>query len=1283
MGNFKWLQFSDLHFRRRDSFDMSMARDALLSCLSEEKFKCDYIFITGDIANQNSYDSASEYMEKLLEITNVGKENVFWAVGNHDIKRGSRLRESIIDRIRKAKNPSQEFEATMADAEERSLLTYSGMSDYLKQYEDLFGRKLTADETSDAHVFYSLKHLNLLVLNTCLASCDNEDEHRLMITEHRLLQVFDKVDEKNKPLVVIGHHGKGFFYNSEQEKLAQLFDNAGVDMYLCGHSHRLGYARFDDAGRDIPQITCGGGLIDGYSVVSFMLGEYDDAARTVRITPYSYSDRGSRQFQKDYSLHRRLTESNNTFALERLGAATFAADDKRVSLADKDLFERSKRYYNFLRGEKGRFSFLELSEELFPDAKPFDTFLLGECEDQPQKLMEVLKNKPGSMIIVGEGGTGKTTALLNVWQELLAGGTELPLYVPLNEYKPQPEFLRNYIKLYYEKIDITCLARKYVLLLDGLNEISGDALPLVQEIKALLLQSEQIRIIVTSRSRFEPEHQLDKPFALYNLQPLDMGTVESFLQRNNLSLEKELGEVLQTPLMLTLYAQTSSVQKRVAQRKLFDFKPYEKRGELLYNYLLCQVANCVIHGRLEDIIPTWCALFAVAPYIAHHMEARSQFQIGKNEFAELLSSFNQMCPIEQQLSDMPLGIKEIVEKHKLREKAAVPVENVLLYQQYILVEEGDFYIFRHQYFRDFFAALRIANVIRESLCVEPFVLPSEAKEAWSVYVKDMLGDYYSDYQNKDAYKHPTPLHELLGKLRGMPCLETGWAINNIIETWRTARDGKIIGEDLSRLDLSRVPLNGVFFSNQKAASRFDGCVISDATILPQGHSDGVISAAYSPDGCRVISASSDRTVKEWDRESGQCLRTFEGHSDGVYSAAYSPDGRRVLSASYDRTVKEWDRGSGQCLRTFEGHSYWVCSAAYSPDGCRVISASFDGTVKEWDRESGQCLWTSPPYSGIYVAGCDFMGCRFSSMEIERLVYVYCGNVLSPTLHSIHSKTLRGEQREIDISLGGEPAKSLLIAGLNGSGKSSLLAGINQAVEAVLRNEATKEVAVAFSDREPAEAERVLRQEHETGYYLFKYFPANHSFKNAADEMPAFGKKRKNFWALLEGMHAEINQLRLDGNNEGADSLEMWLGRISESFEGLFAGEVKLRQEKDGYHVDRIFEDRVQELNLDHLPDGYSAIIDIFNTIIVHWRDDIIPFNRIRGLVLIDELESHLHVRLQKHVLPFLTELLPGIQFIVATHSPYVLNSVANAVVYDMNRDKTLESVDGKPSAQLP
>jgi predicted ATP-binding protein involved in virulence len=62
-----------------------------------------------------------------------------------------------------------------------------------------------------------------------------------------------------------------------------------------------------------------------------------------------------------------------------------------------------------------------------------------------------------------------------------------------------------------------------------------------------------------------------------------------------------------------------------------------------------------------------------------------------------------------------------------------------------------------------------------------------------------------------------------------------------------------------------------------------------------------------------------------------------------------------------------------------------------------------------------------------------------------------------------------------------------------------------------------------------------------------------------------------------------------------------------------------------------------------------------------------------AIVLIDEIETHLHVELQKRVLPFLTRMFPDIQFIVATHSPFVINSLSNAVVYDLEKRELLEN----------
>jgi predicted ATP-binding protein involved in virulence len=56
---------------------------------------------------------------------------------------------------------------------------------------------------------------------------------------------------------------------------------------------------------------------------------------------------------------------------------------------------------------------------------------------------------------------------------------------------------------------------------------------------------------------------------------------------------------------------------------------------------------------------------------------------------------------------------------------------------------------------------------------------------------------------------------------------------------------------------------------------------------------------------------------------------------------------------------------------------------------------------------------------------------------------------------------------------------------------------------------------------------------------------------------------------------------------------------------------------------------------------------------------------LEGVALIDEIETHLHVDLQKRIMPFLINFFPKIQFIVTTHSPFVLSSVSNATVCDL------------------
>ena len=91
-----------------------------------------------------------------------------------------------------------------------------------------------------------------------------------------------------------------------------------------------------------------------------------------------------------------------------------------------------------------------------------------------------------------------------------------------------------------------------------------------------------------------------------------------------------------------------------------------------------------------------------------------------------------------------------------------------------------------------------------------------------------------------------------------------------------------------------------------------------------------------------------------------------------------------------------------------------------------------------------------------------------------------------------------------------------------------------------------------------------------------------------------------------------------------------------------------------------------------LSDGYSSVIQIVSGLIMrmeqNWllKGTLSNYN-IEGVVLIDELETHLHIELQKKILPFLVTFFPNIQFIVTTHSPYVLTSISNATIFDLEK----------------
>jgi WD40 repeat protein len=117
-----------------------------------------------------------------------------------------------------------------------------------------------------------------------------------------------------------------------------------------------------------------------------------------------------------------------------------------------------------------------------------------------------------------------------------------------------------------------------------------------------------------------------------------------------------------------------------------------------------------------------------------------------------------------------------------------------------------------------------------------------------------------------------------------------------------------------------------------------------------GHTNRVMTAAFSPDGKMIASGSTDDTAILWDVASRTAMATLQ-HGSGVSSVAFSPDGRTLAVAEHNGKITLWDVAQRKLLAELTGHKGPVRGLAFSPDGRILASASADETVMLWDLES--------------------------------------------------------------------------------------------------------------------------------------------------------------------------------------------------------------------------------------------------------------------------------------------------------------------------------------------
>jgi WD40 repeat protein len=131
---------------------------------------------------------------------------------------------------------------------------------------------------------------------------------------------------------------------------------------------------------------------------------------------------------------------------------------------------------------------------------------------------------------------------------------------------------------------------------------------------------------------------------------------------------------------------------------------------------------------------------------------------------------------------------------------------------------------------------------------------------------------------------------------------------------------------------------------------------SQVILDPKGTAT-MTSAVFSPDGTHVVTAGGDGLSRVWDvrGRSAEQVRVLSGHRGAATSAVYSRDGKMILVTSLDKTAIIYDAQTGKLERVLRGHTAPVWAGAFSAGGTRVITAGSDETTRIWETRTGKTL----------------------------------------------------------------------------------------------------------------------------------------------------------------------------------------------------------------------------------------------------------------------------------------------------------------------------------------
>lgn len=328
------------------------------------------------------------------------------------------------------------------------------------------------------------------------------------------------------------------------------------------------------------------------------------------------------------------------------------------------------------------------------------------------------------------------------------------------------------------------------------------------------------------------------------------------------------------------------------------------------------------------------------------------------------------------------------------------------------------------------------------------------------------------------------------------------------------------------------------------------------------------------------------------------------------------------------------------------------------------------------------------------------------------------------IDSIDFKLIGNNEKRVKIDLNG---KNLIITGANGCGKTRLLRQLHTYLQQYFNRKIQSEKAIqhqlnsnqknlsniAASDQNynfyankvkslTQQLERVSNENMELSdadslfelvnnhQFILRFFEANRLASNIASngQIESISNVKQagtsqNYEQdlssqfekyLVSYYNYESYVIAREDNLEKVQQISAWFDKVQSDLRSLFEDPklvLKYKPEEQAFYI---HQQGKEPYRFNNLSSGYSSILSIYADLLMKVELREIAADQLTGFVLIDEIDAHLHVSIQRKIFSFFDKAFPKIQFIVTTHSPFVVQSVNDSIIYDLSKLETMEDL---------